>query len=78
MKFINDKIVKVVRKAEAWEKTGRPPISTKWVDTDKTPGTGDPMVRSQWVARDVKAKGEKDREDLFSASPPIEMLRFML
>ena len=36
------------------------------------------MVRSRWVARDFKDKKEKDREDLFSATPPIEMMRFVL
>ena len=71
-------IFKVVKKSEAWQKTGRPPISTKWVDTDKTHGTGKPMVRSRWVARDFKDPRDKDREDLFSATPPIEMMRYML
>ena len=36
------------------------------------------MVRSRWVARDFKGPNEKDREDLFSATPPIELMRFML
>ena len=36
------------------------------------------MVRSRWVARDFKDRKEKDREDLFSATPPIEMMRFVL
>jgi len=36
------------------------------------------MVRSRWVARDFKDPREKDREDLFSATPPLEMLRFVL
>jgi hypothetical protein len=52
---------------ECWRRTGRPPVSTKWVDTSKAGG-----VRSRWVARDFKKKGEKDREDLFASMPPLE------
>ena len=78
MMHMKGNIFKVVKKSEAWQKTGRPPISTKWVDTDKTHGTGKPMVRSRWVARDFKDPRDKDREDLFSATPPIEMMRYML
>ena len=48
------------------------------MDTDKTHGTGTPLVRSRWVARDFKDPKEKDREDLFSATPPIELMRFVL
>ena len=69
---------KVVKKSEALEVTGRHPISTKWVDTDKNHGIGDPAVRCRWVARDFKPQGEKDREDLFCATPPLELLRFAL
>jgi hypothetical protein len=58
--------------------TGKGPISTKWVDTYKSHGTGEMLVRSRWVARDFKAKGEKDREDLFSATPPLEIIRYLL
>ena len=45
---------------ECWEKTGKGPVSVKWVDTDK----GD-RIRCRLVARDFKKKGERDREDLF-------------
>jgi len=78
MTHMKGKIFKVVKKPEAWERTGRAPISTKWVDTDKTHGTGEPVVRSQWVARDFKDPLDKDREDLFSATPPLEMQRLVL
>ena len=78
MGHMKGKIFKVVKKAEAWEVTGKAPISTKWVDTDKTHGTKEPEVRSRWVARDFKNPNEKDREDLFSATPPIELMRLML
>lgn len=68
-------IFKVVKKSEALEKTGKPPITTEWVDTDKTHGTGKATVRSTWVARDFKGMNAKDQEDLFSATPPIELMR---
>jgi hypothetical protein len=78
MGHMKNKIFKVVKKEEAWRVTGKAPISTKWVDTDKTHGTGEPMVRSRWVARDFKDPKDKDREDLFSATPPLEMIRLMI
>ena len=78
MKHMMKKIFKVVKKSESYRVTGKGPISTKWVDTDKSHGTGEMLVRSRWVARDFKAKGEKDREDLFSATPPLEIIRYLL
>ena len=33
---------------------------------------GKPDVRCRLAARDFKPKGEKDREDLFAAMPPLE------
>jgi hypothetical protein len=59
---------------ECWEATGKPPVSVKWVDTMKLGG----LVRSRLVARDFKTKGEKDREDLFAATPPLELLKAQL
>ena len=57
---------------ECWQRTGRGPISTKWVDVDK--GS---EIRSRWVARDFKPKGEKDRADLFAAMPPLEAKKLL-
>ena len=76
MAFMKGKKFKVVKRDEAIRMTGKAPISTKWVDTDKGHGVGKRLVRSRWVARDFKLKGEKDREDLFSATPPLELIRF--
>ncbi len=54
---------------ECWERTDRPPVSTKWVDVNR--GTAEkPDVRCRLVARNFKPKGEKDREDVFAAMPP--------
>ena len=36
------------------------------------------MVRSRWVARNFGDPSDKDREDLFSATSPIEMMRCMI
>ena len=66
----------VVPEAECWARTGRPPVSTKWVDINK--GTPEkPDVRCRLVARDFKPKGEKDREDLFAAMPPLEAKKLL-
>ena len=78
MEHMKGKIFKVVKKSEAWEMTGKAPMSTKWVDTDKAQGTGEPIVRSRWVARNFRDPNDKDRKDLFSATPPIEVVRYMI
>ena len=57
---------------ECWRRIGKAPVSTKWVDCEKGGG-----VRSRWVARDFKPKGEKDRADLFAAMPPLEAKRLL-
>ena len=58
-----------------WEEcvaeTGKPSISTKWVDVDK--GTvQNQIIRSRLIARDFCVKGESERSDLFAAMPPLE------
>ena len=50
---------KVVKRTEAFEKTEKPPISTKWVDTDKSHGVGKMNVTSRWVARDFKTRRKR-------------------
>ena len=62
---------------ECWDRTGRAPVTVKWVDVLKA-ADGETFVRSRLVARDFKVKGEKDREDLFAATPPLELLRMMV
>ena len=54
------------------EKLGKAPVSIRWVDTMKSDG-----VRSRLVARDFKG-GDKDRDDLFAATPPLESKRLLL
>jgi hypothetical protein len=60
--------------SEAMNKTGKPPVTVKWVDTMKSGG----LIRSRLVARDFRTKGEKDREDLFAATPPLELLKALI
>jgi hypothetical protein len=66
----------VASEEECWKVTGKGPISTKWVDVNK--GTEDEQeVRCRLVARDFKPKGEKEREDLFAATPPLEAKKLL-
>ena len=40
---------------ECWEKTGKDPVGTRWVDVNK----GDdqkPDYRSRWVAQEIKSR----------------------
>ena len=78
MAHMKGKTFKVVPRSECYDRAGRLPISTKWVDTDKSHGQGQMRVRSRWVARDFRTRGERDREDLFCATPPLELLRFLV
>ncbi len=56
--------------SECWEKTGK--VSARWVDVWKAV-----EVRSRLVARDFKG-GDKDRDDLFAATPPLESKRLLV
>ena len=61
---------------ECVQQTGRPPITTKWVDVDKG-RDGEVLVRSRLVARDFKTKGDDRGFDVFAATPPLEMKRLL-
>ena len=63
--------------AEAWKSTGRAPICTKWVDVKKMGDDGEWAVRSRWVARDFKVKGDDLRADLFASMPPLEAKKML-
>ena len=39
---------------------------------------GEPLVRRRLGARDFKGKDEKDRENLFAATPPLELKRVLM
>ena len=70
-------IWEVVPVEECWRRIGKSPIGTRWVDTNK--GSDEkPDVRCRLVARDFKGKADKEREDLFAATPPVEAERMAL
>ena len=74
MEFLVDRKIWVEKSIqECWAKTGKAPVSVRWVDVRK--GSGE--VRSRLVARDFKA-GEKGRDDLFAATPPLEGKRLLV
>ena len=59
-----------VDKAEVKNKGGKI-ITTKWIDTD----TGQGVYRSRLVGREIKMD---KRQDLFSPTPPLETLKFLI
>ena len=72
VEYLNKKkIWREVSVIECWEKAGRGPLGVRWADTNK--GTEEVLeVRSRLAARDFRQKADKEREDLFAATPPIE------
>ena len=66
-----------VKTEECWERLGHGPVSTKWVDVAKVDDQGREVVRCRLVGRDFKPKGERDREDLFAAMPPLEAKKLL-
>ena len=59
---------------EDWSKTGRPPISVRWVEVNKGDGEH-PNYRSRLVAREIRMAGE---EAIFAPTPPLESLRMVI
>ena len=64
-------VYKEVDVKECRNKTAKCPVTTKWVDVEKS-DMEKLMVRSRWVARDLKGRGADRCEDLFAATPPLE------
>ena len=62
---------------ECRARTGKDPISTKWVDTDKG-RDGEVFIRSRLVARDFKSKHAANDVDVFAAMLPLEAKRLLL
>ncbi len=63
-------------RGEAARRTGRPPISVRWVDVNKGDDQN-PKYRSRLVARQLKVL-DKSGESFFSPTPPLEALRAVL
>ena len=57
-------------------RTGRPPISVRWVDVNKGDDVN-PNYRSRLVARELKAM-DKSNNSYFAPAPPLEALRTVL
>ena len=53
---------------QCWQRTGKGPIGTKWLDVYKGDKVN-PDIRSRWVAQEIRVD---KREDLFAATPPLE------
>ena len=61
--------------ADCWRDTGKAPVTVRWVDTNEA-GKGEFLIRSRFVARDLKGK-DNDRDDLFAGTPPLEAKRML-
>ena len=62
---------------ECWDKTGKGPVSTRWVDRNKAEEGESMDIRSRLVGRDFRG-GEKDCDDLLAETPPLEGKRMLL
>ena len=60
--------------SEAKKRTGKNPISVRWVETNKGDDIN-PNVRSRLVAREIRMNGE---DAIFAPTPPLESLRMVL
>ena len=60
--------------AEAKKRTGKSPISVRWVDVNKGDDVS-PNIRSRLVARQIRQPGE---ETIFAPTPPLESLRTII
>ena len=54
---------------ECMQKTGKAPVTTKWVDVGKG-RYGEVLIRNRLVARDFKNKNDERNFDVFAATPP--------
>ena len=73
--YFESKHVWVLKKiSECKARTGRPPISVRWVETNKGDDQS-PNIRSRLVAREMRLPGE---EAVFAPTPPLETLRMVL
>ena len=60
---------------ECWANTGKNPIKTRWIDTNKTNDPPDEIYRSSLVAKEYKTT---DRPELYSGMPPLELMRMRI
>ena len=75
MDFVREKGLWVKRTVrECWERTGAPPVTVRWVETNKGDDV-EPNIRSRLVARQIRPAGQ---EAVFAPTPPLEALRTVL
>ena len=73
--YFREKEVWAIRRvSEALRRTGRPPITVRWVEVNKGDDLN-PNVRSRLVAREIRLPGE---DAIFAPTPPLESLRMVL
>ena len=61
-------------RAECFERTGKRPVTVKWVDVNKGDDES-PNYRSRLVAREIRLPGE---DPVFAPTPPLESVRMVL
>ena len=59
---------------EARRRTGKPPITVRWVDVNKEDDK-EPNVRSRLVAKEIAFRRS---DDFFAATPPLEVLKLIV
>ena len=59
---------------ECRQRTGKGPISVRWIDINKGDATS-PNYRPRLVAREINTY---KRSDLFAATPPLESLKYII
>ena len=64
----------VVPISQCWERTGKPPIGTRWVDVNKG-DSEQPVYRSRLVAQEIR--GRSSSLDMFAAMPPLEAKKLL-
>jgi hypothetical protein len=74
--FVAKGVWRRVPRATAYQRTGRPPITVRWVDVNKGDDKN-PKYRSRLVARQLKAT-DKSGQSFFAPAPPLEALRTVL
>ena len=60
---------------ECWSNTGKNPIKTRWIDTNKTNDPLEEIYRSRLVAKEHTTT---ERPELYSGTPPLELLRMLV
>ena len=67
------KLYEKVPKSECYRKTGKAPITLRWIDINKGDHNS-PNYRSRLVAREINTY---KRDELFAATPPLEALKMI-